>query len=74
MYVLCMMLCIIFNSKIHRGRNKMEIIKGIKTKVQVFKCILCNVCFTFEIDTLVNISVKNSTVGFPFNQAICVSI
>ena len=50
MYVLCMMLCIIFNSKIHRGRNKMEIIKGIKTKVQVFKFILCNVCFTFEID------------------------
>ena len=50
MYVLCMMLCIILNNTIHRGRTKMEIIKGRKTKVQVFYCIMCNVCFTFEID------------------------
>ena len=50
MYVLRIMLCIILNSTVHRGRNKMEIIKGRKTKVQVFLRILCNVCFTFEID------------------------
>ena len=39
-----------FNSTFHRGRNKMEIMKGRKTKVQVFECILCIVCFTFEMD------------------------
>ena len=50
MYVLGMMLCIILNNTIHRGRMKMGIIKGRKTKVQVFLCIMCNVCFTFEID------------------------
>ena len=36
MYVLCMMLCIILNSTIHRGRTKKKIIVGSKTKVQVF--------------------------------------
>ena len=50
MYVLCMMLCIIINNTIHRDRSKVEIIKGKKTEVQVFQCIMCNVCFTFEID------------------------
>ena len=74
MYALCMMLCIILDNTIHRGRTKMEIIKGIKTKVQLFYCILCNVCLHLKSMQLVNISVQKSSVGFPFNQAICVSI
>ena len=32
MYVLCMMLYIILNNTIHRGRTKMEIKKGKKDK------------------------------------------
>ena len=36
---------------------------------------MCNVCFTFEIDAAGKyLSPKKSTVGFPFNQAISVSI
>ena len=50
MYVVRMMLCTILNNIIHRGRTKIEITKGRKTKVQVLKCIPCYVCFTFEID------------------------
>ena len=33
------------------GRTKMERKEGRKTRAQVIKCILCNVFFTFEIDT-----------------------
>ena len=36
MYVLCMMLYIILNNTMYRGRTKMEIKKVRKTKVQVF--------------------------------------
>ena len=37
MYVLCMMLYIILNNTIYRGRTKIEIKKKVrKTKVQVF--------------------------------------
>ena len=37
MYVLCMMLYIILNNTIHRGRTKIEIKKKVRrTKVQVF--------------------------------------
>ena len=49
MYVLCMLMCIILNNTIHRGRTKMEMIKGGK-KDKSKSILMCNVCLTFEID------------------------
>ena len=56
------------------GKIKMERKDGIRTRVQVFKCILSNVFFfTFETDAAGKyLSPKMSTEGFPFNHAICV--
>ena len=49
MYVLCMMLYIILNNTIHRGRTKMEI---KKKEIQKYKYsnASCVTFFTFEID------------------------
>ena len=51
MYVLCMMLYIILNNTIHRGRTKMEIKKVRKTR-QKYKYFnaSCVTFFTVEID------------------------
>ena len=69
------MLDVVHHFKQHNswGRTKMERKDGIKTRVQVFQCILCNVFFTFETDAAGKyLSPKMSTEGFPFNHAICV--
>ena len=50
MYVLCMMLYIILNNTIHRGRTKMEIKKGKKYKSTSILMHPVLRYFTFEID------------------------
>ena len=58
MYVLGMMLCIILNNTIHRGRIKIGIIKGRKTKVQVFNASCVTFVLHLKSMQLVNISVQ----------------
>ena len=63
-----------FKQHYSRDRTKMGIKEGRKTKERVFLCILCNIFLHLKSVQLVNISIQKSTVGFPFNHAICVSI
>ena len=53
MYVLCMILYIILNNAIHRGKTKSAIQMVRKTKVQVFNAS-CVTFFKFEIDAAGN--------------------
>ena len=46
----CMMLYIILNNTIHRGRTKMEIKKGKKEQKYKYFNASCVTVFTFEID------------------------
>ena len=59
MYVLCMMLYIILNNAIHRGRTKMEIKKVRKIKVQVFRASRVTFILHLKSMQLVNNSVQN---------------
>ena len=75
MYVLCLMLYIILNNTIHevepRWREKRDERQGCK----YLNASCVTFFFTFEIDAAGKyLSPKKSTVGFPFNNAICVSI